>query len=68
MEIGGLGPQGQQQLQQVQKDGANASLINQTMQNLNTQPNGSQNADFAFQTSVLNADTIGKGENLNTMV
>jgi len=68
MEIGGMGHQAAAQAQQMNKDMVNAQVVSGTIQNLNTQPDGSTNADHAFQSSVLQADAIGKGAKLNVMV
>lgn len=67
MEIGGMGGQAAFQAQQMTKDSVDAQVVNGTIDKLNTQPDGSKNADHAFQTSVLQAGAIGKGANLNIM-
>lgn len=69
MEISGSGFQAgvATQAQQMTKDVNNSQLVTQTIEHLNTNPDGSRNADHAFQTSVLQAGAIGKGGNLNIM-
>lgn len=65
MQIGGMGAQAAGQAQQMTKDTVNAQVVTGTINQLNAQPGGGQNADHAFQTSVLQAGAIGKGANLN---
>lgn len=67
MEIGGMGGQAAAQAQQMNKDMFDAQVVTGTINNLNSQPDGKMNADHAFQTSVLQADAIGKGAKLNIM-
>lgn len=64
MELGAVGGFAAQ-AQQMTKDAVNADVVTGTINKLNTQPDGSKNADFAFQNSVLQAHAIGKGANLN---
>ncbi len=64
MELGAVGGFAAQ-TQQMAKDSVNSQVVTGTINQLNTQPDGSKNADFAFQSSVLQANAIGKGANLN---
>ncbi len=68
MDIQGLGAFAPQQLMPQDKETFGAQLVTQTMNNLNTTTSGEKNADYAFQTSVLNAGALGKGLYVNTMV
>ena len=52
----------------VDKQTQNAMLVKQTLDYMNTNSYGQQNADYAFQTSVLQAGAIGKGLSVNQMV
>lgn len=68
MDIQGLGALAPQQFMPQDKETFSAQLVTQTMDNLNTNVSGERNADYAFQTSVLNAGALGKGLYVNKMV
>jgi hypothetical protein len=68
MDIQGFGAFGPQQMMPQDKETFGAQVVKQTMDNLNTNVGGEKNADYAFQTSVLNAGALGKGLYVNKMV
>jgi len=61
---GGISPSS---ISQMHKDTGNAQLVSKTLDKLNTDSDGAQNADYSFQKSVLQAGATGKGTQIDKL-
>jgi hypothetical protein len=52
---------------QTQKDTSNAQLVTKTLDTMNGNQDGAENADYSFQKSVLQAGVTGKGTQINKL-
>jgi len=67
MDVSGIGGASPLSIAQMQKETNNAQLVSKTLDTMNSNPDGTQNVDYAFQKSVLQAGALGKGAQVDKL-